>query len=177
MFSLDNCLSNKSSLAVRRKHPYYLNGHLLYVVFSQAFIACACLIRCILLDRFVVRWSSNMSTNGEKLKKFGLARVLTVALTTVVYTLLVTAAYIAVFAIVRSAVFPIVYQLPLVSWVLRPFTAHFLRGQWTLMLFSRHWPLITQAFYLALSTVGIWEFAESSFDNIVAQVPRFLLCA
>ena len=111
-----------------------------------------------------------MMPNGEKLKTFGLARVVTIALTTVVYTLLVTASYLAVFAVTRSALFPLVYRIPVISMLLRPFTAHFLRGQWTLMLFTRHWPLVTRAFYLALGTIGLWEFAESSFDNMIAQV-------
>ena len=118
-----------------------------------------------------------MSSNGEKLKTFGLARFITVGATTIVYTLMVTAAYLAIFSITRSAIFPLVYQIPLISMLLRPFTAHFLRGQWTLMLFTRHWPLITRTFYLALSTIGIWEFAESSFDNIVAEVRCDRLCS
>ena len=96
--------------------------------------------------------------------------MVTVALTTLIYTLFATAAYLVFFAVVRSTVFPLVYQIPGVNMVLRPFTAHFLRGQWTPLLFTRHWPLVTRAFYLALSTIGIWEFAESSFDSIVAQV-------
>ncbi len=152
-----------------RKHPYYLNGHLIYALSSQAFVACACLLRCVLLDRFAIRWTSLTGSN-DKLQSFGLARVLTVILTSLVYTLMVTIAHLAAFALTRSTVLPLLFQLPFVSMLLRPFTAHFLRGQWTLMLLNRHWSLVSRTFYLALSTVGIWEFAESSFDSIVAEV-------
>ncbi|KAI0746295.1 nucleoporin protein Ndc1-Nup [Daedaleopsis nitida] len=151
-----------------RKHPYYLNGHLIYVLFSQAFVAIACLLRCVLLDRFTIRWASSMSS-GEKIKSFGLARVVTVVLTALIFTLIITAAHLVVFAISRSILLPFLYRLPLVPALLRPFTAHFLRGQWTFMLLTRHWSLVTRAFYLALSTVAIWEFAESAFDAIAAE--------
>ncbi|TFK83427.1 hypothetical protein K466DRAFT_665850 [Polyporus arcularius HHB13444] len=160
---------SRLSLFVKsRKHPYYLNGHLIYALSSQAFVACACLLRCVLLDRFAIRWTSLTGSN-DKMQSFGLARVLTVILTSLVYTLMVTIAHLAAFALTRSTVPPLLFQLPFVSMLLRPFTAHFLRGQWTLMLLNRHWSLVSRTFYLALSTVGIWEFAESSFDSIVAE--------
>ncbi|KAI0635379.1 nucleoporin protein Ndc1-Nup [Trametes polyzona] len=153
-----------------RKHPYYLNGHLIYVLLSQVTVAFACLLRCVLLDRFAVRWAKTLTGQGEdKLQSFGLARVVTVGLTTLVYTLLITVANISVFALARSVVLPLLFQVPLLHRVLRPFTAHFLRGAWTVTLFSRHWALVSRAFYLALTTVGIWEFAESAFDAIVAE--------
>ena len=104
------------------------------------------------------------------MQAFGLARVVTVALTSIVYTFMVTVAHLAVFAVTRSMVLPLLYQLPLVPMLLRPFTAHFLRGQWTPWLLNRHWSLVSRAFYLALGTVCTWEFAESSFDAIVAEV-------
>ena len=110
-----------------------------------------------------------MTSNGEKIQSFGLARVVTVVLTTLVYTMMVTVAHLVIFALTRSTVLPLLYQLPFVPVLLRPFTAHFLRGQWTLMLLTRHWALVTRAFYLAVSTVGIWEFAESAFDAIAAK--------
>ncbi|RPD56539.1 hypothetical protein L226DRAFT_455586 [Lentinus tigrinus ALCF2SS1-7] len=160
---------SRLSLFVKsRKHPYYLNGHLIYVLSSQLFVACACLLRCVLLDRFAIRWTTLVGSN-DKLQAFGLARVLTVTLTSLVYTFMVTIAHLAAFALARSAVLPLLYQLPLVSMVLRPFTAHFLRGQWIPMLLNRHWSVVSRAFYLALGTVSIWEFAESSFDAIVAE--------
>ncbi|TBU28210.1 nucleoporin protein Ndc1-Nup [Dichomitus squalens] len=152
-----------------RKHPYYLNGHLIYLLFSQAFIALACLVRCVLLDRFAVRWGASLTARKEKLQSFGLARAVTVTLTTFVYTLIATVLYLGVFAFGRSVVLPTFYQLPFVPRLLKPFTAHFLRGQWTPLLLTRHWSLVSRAFYLALTTVGIWEFAESAFDSILAE--------
>ncbi|KAI0367282.1 hypothetical protein BV20DRAFT_970683 [Pilatotrama ljubarskyi] len=153
-----------------RKHPYYLNGHLIYILLSQIVLAVACLLRCVLLDRFAVRWAHTLTARREdRLQSFGLARVVTVGLTTLVYTLLVTVAHLAVFAFARSVVLPLLFQIPLVHRILRPFTAHFLRGAWTVTLIGRHWSLISRAFYLALTTVGVWEFAESAFDAIVAE--------
>ena len=152
-----------------RKHPYYLNGHLIYIVLSQAFVAWACLLRCLLLDRFAVRWGPALA-GKENLESFSLARLVTVALTAVLYSLATTLAYLVAFAFARSAVLPALYQLPLVPRLLKPFTAHFLRGQWTPLLLTRHWSLVRRTFYLALTTVGIWEFAENSFDAIAAEV-------
>ncbi|KAI8973117.1 nucleoporin protein Ndc1-Nup [Trametes punicea] len=153
-----------------RKHPYYLNGHLIYVLLSQLAIAFACLLRCVLLDRFAVRWAHTLTSKGEnRLQSFGLARVVTVGLTTLVYTTLVTVAHLVVFALVRSVVLPLLYQLPFLHLALRPLTGHFLRGPWTITLFTHHWSLVSRAFYLGLTTVAIWEYAESAFDAIVAE--------
>ncbi|PIL27114.1 hypothetical protein GSI_10255 [Ganoderma sinense ZZ0214-1] len=160
---------SRLSLFVKsRKHPYYLNGHLIYLVLSQAFIAFACLVRNVLLDRFAVRWGPALA-GKEKLESFSLARIVTVALTAILYSLATTVVYLVAFAFARSAVLPALYQLPLVPRLLRPFTAHFLRGQWTPLLLARHWSLVRRAFYLALTTVGLWEFVESSFDAIAAE--------
>ncbi|KAH9915454.1 nucleoporin protein Ndc1-Nup [Epithele typhae] len=150
-----------------KKHPYYLNGHLIYVLLSQAFVAFACLLRSVLLDRFTVRW--NFASSQEQLKTFGLARILTVTFTTLIYTALVSLAYIVAFGLARATVLPVLFQLPVLSNLLRPFAAHFLRGQWAPFLLTRHWSLVTRTFYLALSTVGVWEFAETSFEAIVAE--------
>ncbi|EIW56161.1 uncharacterized protein TRAVEDRAFT_172114 [Trametes versicolor FP-101664 SS1] len=153
-----------------RKHPYYLNGHLIYVLLSQVVVATACLLRCVLLDRFAVRWANTLVPQGDaKLKSFGLARVVTVGLTALVYTILVTVAQLSVFALARSVVLPLLFQVPVLNRFLRPFMAHFLRGPWTVTLLTRHWSLVSRAFYLALTTVGIWEFAESAFDGVVAE--------
>lgn len=155
----------------QRKHPYYLNGHLIYVLLSQVVVAIACLLRCVLLDRFAVRWANTLVAQGDaKLKSFGLARVVTVGLTALVYTLFVTVAQLSVFALARSVVLPLLFQVPVLNRFLRPFMAHFLRGPWTVTLLTRHWSLVSRAFYLALTTVGIWEFAESAFDGVVAEV-------
>ena len=111
-----------------------------------------------------------MTANKEKLQSFGLARAVTVTLTTLVYALLATVLYLVFFAFARSIALPALYQLPFVPRLLKPFTAHFLRGQWTPLLLTRHWSLVNRAFYLAVTTIGIWEFAESAFDAVVAEV-------
>lgn len=138
-------------------------------------VGVACLLRCVLLDRFAVRWTRILNSHAsEKMKSFGLARVVTVGLTTLVYTLLITLVQLLTFALARSVLLPVLFQIPFVHHFLRPFAAHFLRGAWTITLLTRHWSLVSRAFYLALTTVGIWEFSESSFDAIVAEVTCLL---
>lgn len=65
---------------------------------------------------------------------------------------------------------PIVYRLPLVPSLLRPFTAHFLRGSWTILLPLFHLPLILKAWFIAFTTLTIWEFTNAIFDTIIFQV-------
>ncbi|TBU62391.1 hypothetical protein BD310DRAFT_946045 [Dichomitus squalens] len=69
-----------------------------------------------------------------------------------------------------EVVLPTLYQLPFVPMLLMSFAAHFLRGQWMLLLLMRHWSLVIRVFYLALTTVSIWELAESVFDFTVPEV-------
>lgn len=44
-----------------RKHPYYLNGRLLYIIFSQLFLAALYLTRNIMTDRFAVKWKRHQA--------------------------------------------------------------------------------------------------------------------
>jgi nucleoporin NDC1 len=44
-----------------RKHPYYLNGRLLFLILSQATVATAFLLRGAFIDRYAYRWT--LATN------------------------------------------------------------------------------------------------------------------
>jgi nucleoporin NDC1 len=44
-----------------RKHPYYLNGRLLYLVLSQISLAAFYALRNIMMDRLSVKWTGLMS--------------------------------------------------------------------------------------------------------------------
>ena len=102
-------------------------------------------------------------------------RLLGVGITTGVFTIATFTAYITAFGLARSIALPILFQIPLVSRLLRPFLGHFLRGRWNLAHLWWNRALIWHAFLLALTTIGGWEFTESLFDDKVQEV-RVLLC-
>ncbi|CAL1710388.1 unnamed protein product [Somion occarium] len=151
-----------------KKHPYYLNGRLLYLLSSQLLVASVYLLRNILLDRFTVRWNSLFSPNAH-IQNFRLARVLIVGFTLVLLATLNTAVHTFLFGLARLIALPALYKLPLIPRLLRPFTSHFLRGPYSLVLLLRNGPLIARAFALSFSTLAIWEFAESVFDHVVSE--------
>jgi hypothetical protein len=99
-----------------------------------------------------------------------LRRVLSVSVTTFAFTTATFAVYILAFGLVRAVAFPILFQVPLVSRLLRPFLGHFLRGRWSLVYLWRNRQLVWHTFLLGVTTVEGWEFAESLFDNKVQEV-------
>ena len=66
---------------------------------------------------------------------------------------------------------PILYAIPFLSMVLRPFTAHFLKGSWMIVLFFYHIHLAVHPFFL--STFLVWEITDSMFDRVIAEVRLF----
>jgi hypothetical protein len=97
-------------------------------------------------------------------------RVLSVSGTSFAFTTAILPAYILVFGLVRAVGLPILFQVPLVSRLFRPFLGHFLRGRWSLVYLWRNRELVWHTFLLALTTVEGWEFAESLFDDKVQEV-------
>ncbi|EPS94314.1 hypothetical protein FOMPIDRAFT_1153315 [Fomitopsis schrenkii] len=152
-----------------RKHPYYLNGRVLYMLFSQAVLASAYLLRTVLLDRFAVRWTQVPSQpDAPERHPFRLARIVGTLITIGLSVSLTTVAYATLFGCVRSLVLPTVYALPYIPQFLRPFTAHFLRGPWTVTLLLRNWSLVWRTFFLGVTTAACWELAESPLDEPVS---------
>ncbi|KAL6298512.1 nucleoporin protein Ndc1-Nup [Sparassis latifolia] len=150
-----------------KKHPYYLNGAVLYLFWSQTTLALAYLLRDILLDRFAIRWPDSWTAVNHQMQSFRLAHILTSSVTLLLFTMFCTVGNIALFGLSRSVVLPLLYTLPIVPRILRPFSAHFLRGSWTLLLLPRHFSLVIRTFYLGLTTVAFWEFAESSYHEAI----------
>lgn len=99
-----------------------------------------------------------------------LAYVLTEILTILIFPAFVTAAHSIHFGFRRTVVLPILFKVPIVSTLLRPVAAHFLRGPWTLTLIVRHASMIRRAYFVSVTTMAIWEFAESIFDVLVSEV-------
>ena len=101
---------------------------------------------------------------------FMIARVFTVVVSALVLTAMGTIAHIILFGLARSAILPILFRIPFLSHLLRPFLAHFLRGSFTLTLFTKNVGLIFRAFTLGFMSVATWDFAESLFDSYVSDV-------
>jgi nucleoporin NDC1 len=97
-------------------------------------------------------------------------RVLNISITAFAFTTVAFAVYILAFGLVRAVVLPILFQIPLVSHLLRPFLGHFIRGRWSLVYLWRNRALAWHSLFLGLATIWGWEFAESLFDDKVQEV-------
>jgi hypothetical protein len=97
-------------------------------------------------------------------------QVISISITSFVFTVATFVAYILAFGLVRSAALPILFQIPLVSHLLRPFFGHIIRGRWSLVLLWRGRALAWQTFLLGVTTTAGWEFAECLFDDKVQEV-------
>lgn len=154
----------KLSLFVKsKKHPHYLNGRLVFLLFTQVATALLFLFRNIMYDRFVFRWQlANID-----IRPFGIYHFL-VAILISIFTITISLPLAAFLFAIARVLLPVLYQIPILPIFLRPFTAHFLRGSWTLFLPLRHFSLILRAWFLGFTTAFIWEAAESLFETIVS---------
>ena len=80
-----------------------------------------------------------------------------------------TAVQLVLFVVGRVVILPILFKIPLVSHMLRPFVAHFLRGYTPVLLFTQ-FPTILRAFALGITTLASWEVSEILFDNSISEV-------
>ncbi|KAG2151633.1 nucleoporin protein Ndc1-Nup [Suillus bovinus] len=149
-----------------RKHPYYLNGRLLFLILAQLWLATSFLLRNIMLDRFVFRWTKNV--NSSELP-YATSNVLKQILTMALFTSFSLMLYGVAFGLSRMLILPLLLKLPVVSSIIRPFVAHFAKGTWTLTLPILHWSLLVRSFMMGFVTLMSWEFAESLFDAYVPQ--------
>lgn len=149
-----------------RKHPYYLNGRLLFLVLAQLWLAASFLLRNIMLDRFVFKWTKPL--NSSELP-YATSNLLKLVLTMALFTSFSLMMYSVAFGLSRMLVLPLLLKLPAVSNIIRPFVAHYAKGTWTLTLPILHWSLLVRSFMMGLVTLMSWEFAESLFDAHVPQ--------
>ncbi|TFK65917.1 hypothetical protein BDN72DRAFT_844963 [Pluteus cervinus] len=153
-----------------RKHPYYLNGRLIFLFVSQFTVASIYLVRTTMLDSFVFRWTTALQSYqrlpGQRFIPFG--ELTKTVIVSVVISLLTVPTSAVIFGLARLLL-PIIYQLPLLSTLLRPFTAHFLRGSWSVLLPFYHFPLFLRAWFLAFTTVFAWDISALLFDTVVTQ--------
>ncbi|KAI6043254.1 nucleoporin protein Ndc1-Nup [Pisolithus marmoratus] len=94
--AIRECL-NLSVFVKSKKHPYYLNGCLIFLVTAQAWFALCYSLRNIMLERFVFRWSRNVPSNPPNLF-VNLPLILT---TIALFTLVTLTAYNVVFGLMR----------------------------------------------------------------------------
>ncbi|KXN81967.1 Nucleoporin NDC1, partial [Leucoagaricus sp. SymC.cos] len=159
-----------------KKHPHYLNGRLIFLVISQAAIAIIYALRSVMMDRFAFKWSiaAQKSEASPNITLLDVIRAFIVATLLSFLALPVTA---GVFAVARLSL-PILYNFPLIASLLKPFTTHFLRGSWTILLPFRHIDLIRRAVHLGFVSAFIWETADTLFDlNVAKQIPVANLAA
>ncbi|KAL0959063.1 hypothetical protein HGRIS_014363 [Hohenbuehelia grisea] len=151
-----------------RKHPYYLNGRLLFLFSAQVLLACSAALRNVMLDRFAVRPSSvRVQVSKRPFSFIDVIKTLTIAslLSSIVLPIAVVS-----FGLLRVFVLPVLFKVPFVSMFLKPFTAHFLRrGSYTIFLPWRHAWLICRAWFLMVTTYSVWDFTEMLFDAYVSQ--------
>jgi nucleoporin NDC1 len=147
-----------------RKHPQYLNGRFLFILITQLLGAATYLFRNVLRDRFAFKWVG-MSSGAPSV-------VLQVMVAFFVSTVSITATIplaCTAFALIRVFILPTLYQLPFVRIALRPVTAHFLRGPYTLSLPFRHIQLLARSWFVGLTTLFLWEATESMFDGMLSE--------
>ncbi|KAH0828828.1 nucleoporin protein Ndc1-Nup [Lanmaoa asiatica] len=149
-----------------RKHPYHLNGRLIFLVLAQIWLSISFATRNVMLERFVFRWAKALPSSNAPFVPRNLAMLL---LTSTLFTLSSFAVYNIVFGLVRLALLPLLLRVPLVRSFLKPFFGHFIRGPWTLTLPLRYLSLESHAFTLGVSMFANWEFAESLFDVYIPQ--------
>ncbi|KIK76962.1 hypothetical protein PAXRUDRAFT_835155 [Paxillus rubicundulus Ve08.2h10] len=148
-----------------RKHPYYLNGRLIFLVLSQLWLSVSFALRNIMLERFIFRWSRAPSLDAPFMPKSLVKLLVTVTL----FTFCSFVLYNFAFGLARLLIFPVSLRIPIVRSLIRPFAAHFVKGPWTLTLPFRHLSLESHAFSLGVITLANWEFVESLFDVYVPQ--------
>ncbi|KAF6742573.1 nucleoporin protein Ndc1-Nup [Ephemerocybe angulata] len=147
-----------------KKHPQYLNGRFLFLILSQLVTAASFLLRNLLRDRFAFRWIGMSSGKPVLLLDLFLAFMVSAVSITAALPLACT-----LFGLVRMLVLPILYKLPFLPLFLRPFTAHFLRGPYTLSLPFRHLAFLGRAWFVGFTTLFLWEAAETMFDDMLAE--------
>ncbi|KAF8178903.1 nucleoporin protein Ndc1-Nup [Pholiota molesta] len=164
-YEIDTYGDPKLTLFVKsKKHPHYLNGRLLFLVITQLSIALAFALRGATIDRFVYKWSL---TRIQKKNPIYVAILLNWFISAIFTTFAIALAAL-IFAVLRFWL-PVLYKIPILSFILRPFTAHFLKGPWTISLPLRHYQLFFRAWFLAFSTFFVWEFVDRLFDEAIVE--------
>ena len=101
------------------------------------------------------------------------SKLLALIVTVPLFGVFCTSVQIVLFVVGRVMVLPILFRIPVVCHLLRPFAAHFLKG-YTPVLFFTQFPTILRVMFLGITTLASWEVSETLFDNSVSEV-HFML--
>ncbi|KAF9556859.1 hypothetical protein CPC08DRAFT_72619 [Agrocybe pediades] len=155
----------KLSIFVKsRKHPHYLNGRLLLLLLTQLCAALAFTLRSATADRFAYRWPS-IVTSKDPWKALALPKSTIISVAFATFSVIAAS---VVFGSIRMLL-PLVFKVPIVSSLLRPFAYHFLRGSWTITLPLLHLPLLVRTWFLAFTTFLNWELTDALFEYVVSE--------
>ncbi|KLO15190.1 hypothetical protein SCHPADRAFT_849874 [Schizopora paradoxa] len=143
-----------------KKHPFHLNGRFVFLVMAQFVASGIYWVRDILKDRFFIRWSRNVTSVSLEAIPVLTASVMSIGMMTVFSTTVT----VILFAVSRIVVLPILYRIPIVHGILRPFIAHFLRPKFTVTFLWTHFAMILRAHFISLTTLLLWEVTSVMFD-------------
>ncbi|KAF9653627.1 hypothetical protein BDM02DRAFT_3226294 [Thelephora ganbajun] len=147
-----------------KKHPFYLNGRVVFLFFSQIVHGVLFLLRNVLLGRSIIGWRPSNSRSGLDLT----SKLLVLAVTVPAFGAFCTTVQLALFVVGRTMILPILFKIPVVSHLLRPFATHFLKGYTPVLLFTQ-FPVILRALFLGITTLASWEVSETLFDASVSE--------
>jgi len=143
-----------------KKHPYHLNGRFVFLLLAQLVASSIYWLRDILKDRFFIRWSRQVSNVSLEAIPVLTASSMSIAMMTVFST----TATVVLFAHLRMIILPIVYRIPIVHGILRPFVAHFLRPKFTVTFLWTHFDVVLRAHFISFTTLLLWEATSVMFD-------------
>ena len=138
----------------------YLNPGLIYLIFSQIIAALIYTFQNALLDCFLFCFLPQSSPQCL-ISAFMVLH--TIAICTTITMLSMPLTCIAFSLSCLSC--PLLYWLPLLPYLLKPFTAHFLKRMWMLMLPLHQFPLLLRGWFLTFITLLTWE----SFYGILSS--------
>lgn len=101
------------------------------------------------------------------------SKLLALTVTVPMFGVFCTSVQIVLFIMGRAIFLPILFKIPVLCHLLRPFAAHFLRG-YTPVLFFTQFSTILRALFLGITTLASWEVSETLFDNSVTEVRLIL---
>ncbi|THH07904.1 hypothetical protein EW145_g3066 [Phellinidium pouzarii] len=142
-----------------KKHPFHLNGRLIYIFLAQASGAMLYWLRDVLRDRFDIQWMGHSNISKRTLSSLT-SSVISMILLSAISTLL----SLFIFGALRMLIFPLLYRIPILHDLLRPLMAHFFRPKYTISFLWSHFDLVVRAYLIVLSTHLIWDITSTMFD-------------
>lgn len=139
-----------------KKHPHYINGRYLYLLMSQIAVANVFFLRLVLRDRLVFPWIAPVLTHQPFLQVPILSAIAALPFSGLLFVL-------------GRLGLALLYRVPVLPVLLRPFTAHFLRGSWAIALPIKHVGLLGSCVVVGALTTALWEAVFYLFDSFISM--------